>query len=199
MPGASDQLHHVRHGGIRGDVGIRADKACLVALGALDHGGFILNALCAVDERYTALYGKRDRQPVAGHCLHDRGHHGDIHRDGRCFPPAVLHKRCTQAYIGGYALIRRITGDQQVLIKSMRRFIDKGCHDNISSSVSFYRVRAGGKPPVVFLLLYHDLSGKSIGKGRIFRHEINKKSTVLPMCTSGRRIRKFPALPPRPL
>jgi len=129
VAGAGLQLQHIVQGGRRGQIGVRDDIAGLIALDAADHRCLILNALGAIDKGNAALACQRDRQLVAGDCLHDGTDHGDVHFQRAFFLAlAVLDQRGLQADRRGDILRRRIAGDQQVLTKGAGRFFIEICH-----------------------------------------------------------------------
>ena len=123
------QLQHIVQGGRRGQIGVRDDITGLIALDAADHRCLVLNALGAIDKGNAALACQRNRQLVAGDCLHDGTDHGDVHFQRAFFLAlAVLDQRGLQADRRGDILRRRIAGDQQVLTKGAGRFFIEICH-----------------------------------------------------------------------
>ena len=129
MAGAGLQLQHIVQGSRGRQVGVGHDVTGLVALDTTHHGGFILNALRAVDEGHTALPCQCNGQLIAGDRLHDGADHGDIHlQRALLLPLAVLDQRGLEADGGGYILCRGIAGNQQVLAKGAGGFFVEISH-----------------------------------------------------------------------
>ena len=129
VPGLLLEAEHVAQGLFGADIGVGADKARLVALGAPDHGGLVLDGLGAVNEAHAALLSQRHGQSVAGDGLHDRRDHGDVHHDGGLLALAVFYQRGFERYLLGAASDGRVARDEKVLIKSMAGFVDDLGHD----------------------------------------------------------------------
>ena len=105
-----------RHVG--GKVGVGLDEPGLVILHALDHGGFLLDGLVAVDEGKAALGGKGHGHVVVGDGGHDSGHHRDVQRKrALLFALAILDERRFQADRRRNARSRRVTRHQKILVE----------------------------------------------------------------------------------
>ena len=77
------ELDNLLHGHIGGQRGIGLDKAGLVILDGLDHGGLGLGGLGTVNEGQATLGSERDTHVDARDGLHDGGNHGDVQGDCR--------------------------------------------------------------------------------------------------------------------
>ena len=119
MSGFRLQRNDVRKRGVGLDVGVADNKTRLVILGASDHRRLILHRLRAVNEGHAALFGKRYRQPVPRHRLHDRRHQRNIHGNRRFLATTVSHKRRAQRDVRRNALGGRIPRDQQIFAEGV--------------------------------------------------------------------------------
>ena len=105
-----------RHVG--GKLGVGLDEPSLVILHALDHGGFLLDGLVAVDEGKAALGGKGYGHVVVGNGGHDSGHHRNVQRKrALLFALAILDERRFQADRRRNARSRRVTRHQKILVE----------------------------------------------------------------------------------
>ena len=77
------ELDDLLHGHVGGQRGIGLNKAGLVILDGLDHGGLGLGGLRTVDEGQATLGSERDTHVDARDGLHDGGNHGDVQGDCR--------------------------------------------------------------------------------------------------------------------
>ena len=77
------ELDDLLHGHVGGQRGIGLDKAGLVILDGLDHGGLGLGGLGTVNEGQATLGSERDTHVDARDGLHDGGNHGDVQGDCR--------------------------------------------------------------------------------------------------------------------
>ena len=109
-----DNLLHSHVGSQRG---IGLDKAGLVILDGLDHGGLGLGGLGTVNEGQATLGSERDTHVDARDGLHDGGNHGDVQGDCRLLTALKTGQRRLKRDVVGDALRGRVTRDQQILRK----------------------------------------------------------------------------------
>ena len=99
-------------------VGVGLDEPSLVVLHALDHGGFLLDGLVAVDEGKAALGGKCYGHVVVRDGGHDSGHHRNVQRKrALLFALAILDERRFQADRRRNARSRRVARHQKILVE----------------------------------------------------------------------------------
>ena len=111
------------------NVGIAGNETRFIILRAGNHCRLVSHRLRTVNKRYAAFRRQRDRHFIARNGLHDRGDHRYIHRNFRLFAFFEFYKRRFQRNVCGNRFRRRITGDQKVFVKGMRRFVDVLRHD----------------------------------------------------------------------
>ncbi len=134
VPGLQGQ--HVRQGVVRRQVGGRYHEAGLVALDPADHGGFILDALRAVDKRNSALLGQRNGQLIIRNGLHDGGDDRDVQLNRRFFLAfAVLGQGSLQADVLRDAILPRIPWDQQIFVEGVTGLLVIIGHSDASLSL----------------------------------------------------------------
>ena len=106
------------------DVRVADDEAGLEILRSCDHCRLVLDALRAEDERYAAFFCERNGESFAGDGLHNGGSQRNVERNRGLLALLVLYKRRLERHIRGYALARRIAGDEKILVKGVRYFVE---------------------------------------------------------------------------
>ena len=106
---------------VRSDIGIGGHKARLITLYPAHHFRLFFDGLRTVNERNSALFGKRDGHAVVGNRLHDRGYKRYVHGNCRFLAALEFDKRRFQRNIQWNAVGIRISGNEQILAESMRR------------------------------------------------------------------------------
>ena len=115
---------NVVESGVGSDVRVADDEARLEILRSCDHCRLVLDALRAEDERYAAFFCERHGELLAGDGLHNGGSQRNVERNRGLLTLFVLDKGRLERHIRGHALARRIAGDEQILIKGMRYFVE---------------------------------------------------------------------------
>ena len=134
VTGALLQSQHICQGIRHPEVGVADDEARLVVLHPTDHGRLRLNGLGDIDKGDAALLGQRNAHLLAGHGLHDGGDHGDVHGQGAFLSLLEADHRRFQRHVGGDAVLRGITGHQQIFAEGMGRLLEKIGHSKIPLS-----------------------------------------------------------------
>ena len=113
---------------IRAEIGVTAHKSGFETLDFGNHRRLAFNGLRAVNKGDAAFLCESHCQSVTGDRLHDSGNQRDIQRNCRLFSLFKTHQRGFQGHVCRDALRGRITGNQQILVERMRRFLIIGCH-----------------------------------------------------------------------
>ena len=124
MPVSLLERDNVVESRVGSDVRVTDDEARLEILRSCDHGRLVLDALGAEDERYATFFCERHGEFLAGDGLHNGGSQRDVERNRGLLTLFVLDKGRLERHIRGHALARRIAGDEQILIKGMRYFVE---------------------------------------------------------------------------
>ena len=117
------EIQDVLHGVVGRNIGIRRNKTGFIGFDPSDHFRLVGNGLGTVNERDAAFRRQSDGHFFAGDRLHNGRRHRNVHgKRGFFFAFSKFANRCFKADVAGDAFRGRITGNEQIFVKSSGRF-----------------------------------------------------------------------------